>query len=173
MSNTLTEDKDNAVLNAELTFRARLHLPNMAQAAATDPHTCAAAIIMRAPWLAKTFGNVENLMPSAASLHTDTRETCYEKMIYLLNEHNESVAAAKSTMYSADEISARENMCQVRAQLLLKWALLYDISEGPNVMFKYITLRDRYNATERKHLTVVTYTLSHALVTTGLQCIAI
>ena len=153
----------NPVLDAEHLFRARLHLPNT-----TNPYVCAVALVLRAPWIVKTFGDVHDVL-SAPGACEDTREACYENVVKLFKEHKKSITEASTiTQYSADEIRARQNACEVRAEQVLKWALRYDIAQGTHDLFRRVALVDRWNQTDRKHCTAVTFTAPNVCVTTRL-----
>lgn len=130
------------MLEAELAFRARLKLPK----STANSEICAVTLIIRAPLLLKNFGDVHNLIPQPASFKDHTRAACYDTIIKLLEDHNVTLFAAATTTYSAVDASTRVNIADMRAPLLLSWALRYDVATGPHVIFKDVSLVDRYCA---------------------------
>lgn len=135
------------MLKAEREFRNTLKLPNT-----DDTGFLAASLILRAPRLLKSFEggvDVKELVPKTTDFDKYTRKQCFDSIVSFLRDHLRSRENAKTRDYSKEDTSLRIKSCRARADLLLLWALRYDVATGPHVMFEHVALAAS-NAGNRK-----------------------
>ena len=82
-------------------------------------------------------------MPPEEEFDVYPREVCFQSIALLIEDHMTALQHARSQEYTKTESLARVTHCQLRADLVLRWALRYDVAPGPDVILDYVTLHAR------------------------------